>query len=90
MIEIFGTKPFSPEQKEERVTYTDKQREIDVYERSEKSQLINHYIHGRNAVLRLLLTRFRPSEKNTKKSLRKRCISIRLIIALPQYAAEDH
>ena len=28
----------------------------------------------------LLLTRFRPSEKNTKKSLRKRCISIRLII----------
>ena len=24
----------------------DKQREIDVYERSEKSQLINHYIHG--------------------------------------------
>lgn len=46
MIEIFGTKPFSPEQKEERVTYTDKQREIDVYERSEKSQLINHYIHG--------------------------------------------
>lgn len=46
VIEIFGTKPFSPEQKEERVTYTDKQREIDVYERSEKSQLINHYIHG--------------------------------------------
>ena len=46
VIEIFGTKPFSPEQKEERVTYTDKQRKIDVYERSEKSQLINHYIHG--------------------------------------------
>ena len=46
VIEIFGTKPFSPEQKEERVTYTDKQREIDVYERSEKSQLINHYIQG--------------------------------------------
>ena len=46
VIEIFGTKPFSPEQKEERVTYTEKQREIDVYERSEKSQLINHYIHG--------------------------------------------
>lgn len=46
VIEIFGTKPFSPEQKEERVTYTDRQREIDVYERSEKSQLINHYIHG--------------------------------------------
>ena len=46
VIEIFGTQPFSPEQKEERVTYTDKQREIDVYERSEKSQLINHYIHG--------------------------------------------
>lgn len=46
VIEIFGTKPFSPEQKEERVTYTDRQREIDVYERSEKSQLINRYIHG--------------------------------------------
>ena len=46
VIEIFGTKPFSPQQKEEHVTYTDRQRQIDVYERSEKSQLINRYIHG--------------------------------------------
>ena len=54
VIEIFGTKPFSPEQKEERVTYTDKQRKIEVYERSEKSQLINHNIHGEERRLTII------------------------------------
>ena len=46
VIEIFGTPPFTPGQKKERVVFTPKQQSLDVYERSEKSQLINHYIHG--------------------------------------------
>lgn len=46
VIEIFGTQPFTPQQKDERVVFTPKQQSLDVYERSEKSQLINRYIHG--------------------------------------------
>ncbi|MCI6244099.1 MAG: aminopeptidase [Lachnospiraceae bacterium] len=46
VIDIFGTPPFSPVQKKERVVCSDHQRELEVYERSEKSQLINRYIHG--------------------------------------------
>lgn len=45
-IDVFGTKPFSPVQKKERVVYTDRQQELAVYERREKSQLTNQYIHG--------------------------------------------
>lgn len=46
VIDVFGAKPFSPVQKKERVAYTDKQQELAVYERREKSQLVNKYIHG--------------------------------------------
>ncbi len=46
VIDIFGTEPFAPVQKEERVVYRDRQQELCVYERSEKSRLINQYIHG--------------------------------------------
>ena len=42
----FGSKPFAPEQKPERVRYTDKQQELQVYATSEGSQLINKAIHG--------------------------------------------
>lgn len=46
VIDVFGMEPFSPEQKEERLTYTDRQQELSVHERSEKSRLVNRYIHG--------------------------------------------
>lgn len=46
VIENFGSKPFAPEQKPERVRYTDKQQELQVYATSEGSQLINKAIHG--------------------------------------------
>lgn len=46
VIDIFGTKPFSPEQKESCVKFTEKQQKLSVYQRSESSQLINKYIRG--------------------------------------------
>ena len=45
-IDIFGTKPFSPEQKDACVKFTEKQQKLSVYQRSESSQLINKYIRG--------------------------------------------
>lgn len=46
VIDIFGTKPFSPEQKDACVKFTEKQQKLSVYQRSESSQLINKYIRG--------------------------------------------
>lgn len=46
VIDIFGTKPFSPEQKDSCVKFTEKQQKLSVYQRSESSQLINKYIRG--------------------------------------------
>jgi leucyl aminopeptidase (aminopeptidase T) len=46
VIEVFGQEPFAPEQKEARVTYSKRQQELVVYERSSRSRLINQYIHG--------------------------------------------
>lgn len=46
VIDVFGMEPFSPESKEERVTFSDKQQELSVHERSEKSRLTNQYIHA--------------------------------------------
>ena len=47
VIDIFGMEPFAPKQKEQRIRYTDKQQSLSVYFRSQKSQLINQYIHGK-------------------------------------------
>jgi leucyl aminopeptidase (aminopeptidase T) len=46
VIEVFGQEPFAPEQKEARPTYSKRQQELCVYERSSRSRLINQYIHG--------------------------------------------
>ncbi len=46
VIDVFGMEPFSPEVKEERVVFTDKQQELSVHERSERSRFTNHYIHA--------------------------------------------
>lgn len=46
VIDIFGTKPFLPEQKDSCVKFTEKQQKLLVYQRSESSQLINKYIRG--------------------------------------------
>lgn len=46
VIDIFGTEPFAPEQKEQNVKFTNRQQELSVYERSQVSQLVNQYIHG--------------------------------------------
>lgn len=46
VIDVFGQEPFAPQQKKERIRYTDKQQKLSVYLRSEKSSLINRYIHG--------------------------------------------
>lgn len=46
VIEVFGTKPFTPVQKKEAVRYSKKQQELSVYETSEAAQLRNRAIHG--------------------------------------------
>jgi leucyl aminopeptidase (aminopeptidase T) len=46
VIEVFGQEPFSPEQKAERPVFDKKQQELLVSMRSEKSRLVNQYIHG--------------------------------------------
>ena len=46
LIDVFGMAPFSPKVKEERVIFTDRQQELSVYERSERSKLTSHYIHA--------------------------------------------
>ncbi len=46
LVDIFGMEPFSPEQKAECIRFTEKQQELSVYERSEKSRLTNQYIHA--------------------------------------------
>ena len=46
VIDVFGQKPFAPQQKKDRLQYTEKQQKLSVHLRSEKSSLINRYIHG--------------------------------------------
>lgn len=46
VIETFGMEPFAPEQKPERPRYSDRQRELDVYETGERSRMVNQAIHG--------------------------------------------
>lgn len=46
VIDVFGQKPFAPQQKQARLKYTEKQQKLSVHLRSEKSSLINRYIHG--------------------------------------------
>lgn len=46
VIDVFGQKPFAPQQKQMRLKYTEKQQKLSVHLRSEKSSLINRYIHG--------------------------------------------
>ncbi len=45
VIETFGEKNFDPVIKKEAAKYTDKQREIDIYLKSQNSQLSNKYIN---------------------------------------------
>lgn len=46
VIEVFGTEPFAPVVKPERVTLTRRQQELSVHERSESGRLCNQAIHG--------------------------------------------
>lgn len=46
VIDVFGQEPFAPQQKKERIRYSQKQQKLSVHLRSEKSSLINRYIHG--------------------------------------------
>lgn len=46
VIEMFGEKPFAPQQKEEAVTLNEKQEEIQLLFDSKSSQLTNEYIKG--------------------------------------------
>lgn len=46
VIDVFGQTPFAPQQKKERLQYKEKQQKLSVHLRSEKSSLINRYIHG--------------------------------------------
>ena len=46
VIEVFGQVPFSPETKEEKLQYNEKQQQLCVYEMSERGQINNHYIPG--------------------------------------------
>lgn len=46
VIEVFGTEPFAPVVKPERVTLTERQQELLVYEKSASSRLCNQAIRG--------------------------------------------
>lgn len=46
VIEVFGQVPFSPETKEEKLQYNEKQQQLCVYEMSERGQISNRYIPG--------------------------------------------
>lgn len=46
VIEVFGETPFSPEQKEEALRFTDKQEQLSVQFDSRQSQIVNQYIPG--------------------------------------------
>lgn len=45
-MEVFGEKPFSPEQKEEAIKLTDRQEELSLQFDSRQSQITNEYIRG--------------------------------------------
>ena len=46
VMEVFGEKPFSPEQKVEAVRLTEKQEQLSVLADSKSGQLVNQYIKG--------------------------------------------
>ncbi|MCM1106531.1 MAG: aminopeptidase [Blautia sp.] len=46
VVETFGIPPFSPEQKPGRLSYSEKQQELTVYETGEELRLCNEAIHG--------------------------------------------
>lgn len=46
VIEVFGEVPFSPVSKKEAPRYSEKQQQIEVYERSAAGQMLNQYIKG--------------------------------------------
>lgn len=46
VIEVFGEAPFSPEVKKEAPKYSEKQRQIAVYESRAAAQMLNQYIRG--------------------------------------------
>ena len=46
VIEVFGEEPFSPVSKPEALKYSEKQQQLDVYERSMAGEMINQYIKG--------------------------------------------
>lgn len=46
VIEVFGEPPFSPQQKECAVKYTEKQQQLCVYEMNAAGQITNRYIKG--------------------------------------------
>ena len=46
VIEVFGEVPFAPISKEESLTRSEKQRQIQIYFNSEFSQIMNRYIKG--------------------------------------------
>ena len=45
-MEVFGEKPFSPEQKKEAVKFTDRQEELSRQFENRQSQITNEYIRG--------------------------------------------
>lgn len=46
VIEMFGQEPFSPVQKEEALSLSEKQEQLSVQYDSRQSQIVNHYIPG--------------------------------------------
>lgn len=46
VIEVFGEKPFSPEQRQKALQYNEKQRQLCVYEVNMAGQIQNRYIKG--------------------------------------------
>lgn len=45
VCEVFGETPFSPEQKDEKIKYTEEQQELSVYVLNNYTRLVNKYVH---------------------------------------------
>ena len=45
VCEVFGENPFSPEQKDEKIKYTEEQQELSVYVLNNYTRLVNKYVH---------------------------------------------
>ncbi len=46
VVQVFGEEPFSPEVRAEAPRYSEKQRQICIYEMGAESRMINHYMKG--------------------------------------------